>query len=168
MAELPTPLFEEFYRSELRAIAALATTLSGSREVGADLANEAMLRVYRDWARVSTLDRPGAWARRVAVNLAIDHQRRRTRELRALHRLEHTTPTSHTDVVLGDVASDRFWRMVRTLPENQRAAVALRYVDDMGVHDIALLLDLPEGTVKSLLYKARQTLSRLLAGEVAS
>lgn len=161
----PAPAFEAFYRSELRYVCALATSMTGSRELGTDIANEAMLRVYRDWDRVQSLDRPGAWVRRVAVNLSIDARRRQTRERRAMDRLRSTTAVATTDVVLGDVSSTRFWGLVRTLPDQQRAVVALRYLEDMAVHDIADVLDIPQGTVKSLLFKARQALSGALRAE---
>lgn len=52
--------FESFYRRELPAMAGIAGVLVGSRDIGVELAQEAMLRAYRDWSRVSSLDRPGA------------------------------------------------------------------------------------------------------------
>jgi RNA polymerase sigma-70 factor (ECF subfamily) len=152
--------FEDLYRRELRAIVALATTLSGSPDVGVDLAHEAMLRAYRDWARVGAMERPGAWIRRVVINLAIDHQRRRSRELRALARLGPPTALELTDPTSG-----RFWAAVRALPERQRAAVALHYIDDLSVDGIAEILQVTAGTIKTSLFKARQTLSRTMHAE---
>lgn len=64
--------FETLYRQELPTLIALATTMTGSRDVGADLAHEALARAYRDWRTVGCLERPGAWVRRVLINLAID------------------------------------------------------------------------------------------------
>ncbi len=57
---------------------ALGLSMTGSRETAVDLAHEAMLRAYLNWPSVSSMDRPGAWVRRVVINLAID-QRRRTK-----------------------------------------------------------------------------------------
>ncbi len=136
---------------------ALGTSLTGSREAGADLAHEAMLRAYRSWSTVGSLDRPGAWIRRVVINLSIDWQRRRGRERRAVARLA-PAPT----VELADPASTQFWAAVRALPERQRAAVALYYIEDLGVEQIAEILEVTSGTVKTSLFKARRSLERAL------
>jgi RNA polymerase sigma-70 factor, ECF subfamily len=152
--------FEDVYRRELRTMVALATSLTGDREVGVDLAHEAMLRAYRAWDKVRQLDRPGAWIRRVLINLAIDHARRRQRERRALTRLQPAPPME-----AGDPDSARFWAAVRALPERQRAAVALHYLDDLPVDEIAEILDVTGGTVKTSLFKARQSLARTLRAE---
>ena len=139
---------------------ALGTSLTGSREAGVDLTHEAMLRAYRSWAKVGTMDRPGAWIRRVLINLAIDWQRRRGRERRAVLRLAPTPP-----VELADPVSTAFWAAVRDLPERQRAAVALHYLEDLGIGQIAEILEVTDGTVKASLSKARRSLARSLHTE---
>ena len=68
--------FEDLYRCELRTLIALGTSLTGSREAGADLAHEAMLRAYRSWSTVGSLDRPGAWIRTFSVRPGTDTDRR--------------------------------------------------------------------------------------------
>jgi RNA polymerase sigma-70 factor, ECF subfamily len=155
--------FEEVYRRELRSMVALGTTLTGSREAGVDLAHEAMVRAYRDWDDVGGLERPGAWIRRVVINLAIDHARRRHRERRAVARLQPAPA-----VELRDPVSARFWAAVRALPERQRAAVALYYLDDLSVEGIAEVLQVSTGTIKTSLFKARQSLARTLRAEEVS
>ena len=149
--------FEGLYRREIVAIAALATVLTGSREIGADLAQEAMLRAYRDWTRVGMMDRPGAWVRRVVINLAQDSRRRRVREDRALGRcmLAVVAPPS-------EPSSARLWAAVRVLPARQRAAVALFYIDDLGIDQIAHILEIAPGTAKATLHAARKSLARAL------
>jgi RNA polymerase sigma-70 factor, ECF subfamily len=155
--------FEDLYRRELPSMVALGTTLTGSREAGVDLAHEAMVRAYRDWAKVGNLDRPGAWIRRVLINLAVDHTRRRSRERRALARLQPSPA-----VELRDPVSARFWAAVRALPERQRAAIALHYLDDLSVDGIAEVLEVSAGTIKTSLFKARQSLARTLRAEEVS
>ena len=152
--------FEDVYRSELRAMIALGTSLTGSREAGVDLAHEAMLRAYRSWSKVGAMDRPGAWIRRVLINLAIDWQRRRGRERLAVARIVPPPP-----VEVADPVSTAFWAAVRALPERQRAAVALYYIDDLGVDEIAEVLEVTAGTVKTSLFKARRSLERALRVE---
>ena len=154
--------FEAFYRREALPLAALATALTGSRETGADLAHEALLRAYRGWPSISTYERPGAWARRVLLNLAADDRRRRGRERSALARVPATS-----DVQPSDPADEAFWSAVRDLPPRQRDTVVLRYVDDLPVDEIAEILEVTPGTVKAALFAARSTLAQRFATEEA-
>jgi RNA polymerase sigma-70 factor (ECF subfamily) len=128
--------------------------------VGADLAHEALARAYRDWRTVGSLDRPGAWVRRVLINLTIDAHRRRARETLALARLDPNPATAATDVV-----GEAFWAAVRDLPERQRAAVALYYVEDLPIAEIAEILGISSGTVKTSLFMARRSLAVSLGAE---
>jgi RNA polymerase sigma factor (sigma-70 family) len=100
------------------------------------------------------LDKPGAWARRVTMNLAIDASRRVRTERRMNSRLA-ATDSAQTD----DTTDETFWAEVRRLPERQRAVVALRYVDDMSLEDIGRTMGISVGTVKSALFMARRTLA---------
>ncbi len=152
--------FEALYRREYPRMVALATSMCGSREVGAELAQEALLRAYRDWSKVSVLDKPGAWVRRATVNLAIDSHRRRANEHRTL-----TLAVEPRVEAEGFGVDDRFWVLVRALPERQRAVVALRYVDDLSLDEIAQVLEVSVGTVKSTLFSARSALAASLGAE---
>ncbi|HEY0520856.1 MAG TPA: sigma-70 family RNA polymerase sigma factor [Ilumatobacteraceae bacterium] len=155
--------FEALYRQELAPLVALATTMSGNREIGADLAHEALARAYRDWRTVGALDRPGAWVRRVVINLAIDAHRRNARETLALARLDPDPRVSS-----GEVSDAAFWAAVRALPERQRAAVALYYVEDLSVAEIAEVLSIAVGTVKASLFMARRSLAATFGAEEVS
>lgn len=146
--------FEAIYRRELVPLIALTTTMTGSRELGFDLAHEALARAYRDWRTVGALDRPGAWVRRVAINLAIDAHRRVERETRALARLDRRPFTESSEGL-----ADGFWAAVRTLPERQRVAIALHYIEDLSVAEIADILRVTSGTVKASLFAARRSLA---------
>ena len=116
-----------------------------------------MARTFAHWDDVGVMDRPGAWARRVALNLAADSLRRRTRRQR-LHLRLRAQPPPLTDEP-GTIEWDRtFWAEVAALPRRQRDAVVLHYVDDLATADIAAIVDAPEGTVKSDLSRARKRL----------
>lgn len=147
--------FEAMYRRELTSMVALGASLTGSRDTGADLAHEAMVRAYRSWSAVGAMDRPGAWVRRVLINLAIDRHRRAARERALAHRLRSEHTAAAPDV-------DEFWATVRCLPDRQRVAIALRYIDDMTVEQIAEVLDVSAGTVKTTLFRAHKTLAATL------
>lgn len=154
--------FDDFYRREIGSLRAVAAGLTGSRELGADLAHEAMLRAFHEWGKVGVLDRPGAWVRRVLINLATDAHRRRVREMRALERLPVGGVSAPCDVV-----DDQFWQALRALPDLQRNAAVLFYVDDLAVERIAEVLNVASGTVKKALFNARRNLAHSLGTEDA-
>ena len=153
--------FDGFFRVEYPKLVAAAVAMTGSYEIACELAQEALLRSYRSWSRVSTMDVPGAWVRRVLINLAIDVRRahrRAARSERVVDRFE--------DVSFDDPAVDGWWSAVRALPDRQRAVVVLHYVEDRSVLEIAGVLGIAEGTVKATLAKARQSLARTLTREI--
>ena len=163
------PSFDAVFRADHRAVVAIALALTGSRPVAEDVAQEAFLRAHQRWEQIGGYDNPGAWVRRVAINLALSHQRQRGSERRLLERLRPVDGGSAggghgvADRTAEVVGADRFWAAVRALPPQQRAAVVLRYVDDLPLAEIAEVLDVAEGTVKAHLHKARASLGRTLA-----
>lgn len=149
--------FEAFFRAEHPRLVALGLTLVGDREGARELAQEALTRAYRNWDSVGAYDVPGAWVRRVLINLATDRSRRAASERRAIELLPPVRTYEPPEPV--DVA----WRdAVRSLPDRQRAVVALHYLEDRSVDDIAATLGIAHGTVKATLATARTTLRRLL------
>lgn len=149
--------FDEFFRAEHPRLVALAIGLTGVPEVARDLVQDTMTKAYRDWAQVSQLDRPGAWARRVTVNATIDWHRRRRREDVALRRLDRRDGQEIAGVPESESA--RFWAAVRALPDKQRAVIALYYLEDRSVGEVAATLEMASGTVKSTLHAARAALA---------
>ena len=152
--------FEAFFRAEHPKLMALGWALTGDADVAGDLAQESLLRAYRAWPAVGDYDNPGAWVRRVLANLATDRHRRRRSEQAALARIA-------TDAVVAAIepSTDRWWQAVRDLPDRQRVVVALHYLEDMSVDDVAMTLGISAGTVKTQLSRARQSLARTLAEE---
>jgi RNA polymerase sigma-70 factor (ECF subfamily) len=151
--------FEEFYEREFRAVVGLAYALSGSRSSAEDLAQEAFLVAHRDWDRVGTYASPEVWVRRVVANLSVSAFRRRVVEAKTLARIAlGYTPA------LPELSEDdaEFWRAVRSLPRRQAQVIALHYLEDRSVADIAEILGTAEGTVKKHLYDARQALASRL------
>ena len=151
--------FEEFYAREFPAVVGLAFALSGSRTGSEDLAQEAFLAAHRDWDRVGGFERPDVWVRRVVSNKSMSMFRRRYAEARAMARLALGTATT-----MPEISADgaEFWAAVRSLPRRQAQVIALRYMEDRPVAEIAEILGTAEGTVRKHLHDGRQTLSRRL------
>ena len=153
-----TVTFERFFRDEYPRLVPMLHALTGDRQRAEDLAQEALAKAQQDWPRVSTLDRPGAWVRRVALNASSNVRRRRGRETAALQRVGQAPAA----VDVPAAADPELWRLVRRLPEQQRWAVALFYVEDRALADVAAVLGCSEGAVKTHLSRARATLARQL------
>jgi RNA polymerase sigma-70 factor, ECF subfamily len=149
--------FEAFYRRELPALVAFARSLSGSAAAD-DIAQDAMLAAYRRWDHVSRLDLPVAWVRRTCANRCVSVLRRRAVEARGLLKLRSERPRWQP----GAEEDDAFWSHVRALPRRQAQVLALHYLYDLGVADIARTLGCAEGTVKAHLARGRDTLARRL------
>jgi RNA polymerase sigma-70 factor (ECF subfamily) len=149
---------DDLYRREYLSVVALAYGLSGSRGGAEELAQEAFLEAHRAWDRISRYDDPAAWVRRVVVNRSVSHVRRRVAEARALTRV---MGRRELPAVLPESDAE-FWRAVRQLPRRQAQAVALHYLDDLSVADVAAVLEISPDTVKVHLHRGRRALADAL------
>lgn len=154
--------FDSFYRREIRNVVGLAYVLSGRRSAAEDLAQEAFVAAYRQWNRVSALDDPGAWVRRVVANRSVSAFRRRTSEMKAVLLLGSPRLFEVTDF---PAESAHVWREVRRLPKRQAQAVVFRHVDGRSIAEIAHILQCSENTVKTHLRRAKEKLSDRLEQE---
>jgi RNA polymerase sigma-70 factor (ECF subfamily) len=148
--------YTTFFRREVRSLVTLAAAIAGA-DRAEEIAQEALLRAHREWDRISRYDKPGAWVRRVTINLATSSRRRRTTERRAL---ERAGGRRQLDAPPPEV--DQFWALVRRLPQRQAAAVALHYLEDLSIADIADALGCTESTAKAHLHQARRALATQL------
>jgi len=154
--------FERFFLDEHPKLVAMGLGWTGNPDTARELSQEALARAYRAWDRVEHLDIPGAWVRRVMVNLLIDDRRTAHRAAELNQRL---APPVQADGLGGpDVLTDddRWWLAVRALPDRERAAVTLHYLEDLPIAEVAQILEIAPGTVKSSLAHARQKLRAAL------
>jgi RNA polymerase sigma-70 factor, ECF subfamily len=132
------------------------------RQDAEDVAQEAFVRARRSFHQLRERDRFRAWLVRTTWRLAIDRwrsdRRRASRELRTGMTICATT---HETVEAADRAA-RLWAAIDALPEKFRTAIVLAGIEGHDVREVAALLALPEGTVKSRLFTARQMLKELL------
>jgi RNA polymerase sigma-70 factor, ECF subfamily len=147
--------FDAFYLREMPSLILLAGALSGSANAE-DLAQDAMLTAYRQWREVSQYASPVGWVRRVCANRAMSALRRRGAETRALLRIGAPPPQS--DESPAEV--EEFWAEVRKLPRRQAQSVALYYLYDLTVAEIAETLECSTGSVKVHLSRGRTALAK--------
>ena len=161
MTDEPAPLrlagsFDAFYQQEYSGLVQLAFVLSGSRHGAEDIAQDALVAAWKRWRE---LEQPLAWTRRVVANLAVSTIRRRMVEGRAMMRLAIGRGQPIAELPEPDA---EFWGAVRALPTRQRQMLALYYLGDCSVGEIAVTLGCAEGTVRATLHKGRLALAARL------
>jgi RNA polymerase sigma-70 factor (ECF subfamily) len=144
------PTFEMLFSREYQPVVRSMYAFTGDRAAAEDLAQEAFARLFQAWDRISSYERPDAWVRRVAINLALSARRRR----RYLRRPE-PVPGPSTEPL--DVR-----RAILQLPGMQRAVVVLYYLEDRPISDVAQIVGCAESTVRVHLHRARHRLGGLL------
>jgi RNA polymerase sigma-70 factor (sigma-E family) len=134
----------------------LTYRLLGDRAAAEDAAAEALARAFADWKRVAELPYRDAWVLRVASNIALDQIRRRKQ-------LPTVSPAQPEDE---DAHAVRIalWAALRALPRRQREIVVLRYIAGLTEGEVAQLLGLSLGTVKTHVTRGRAAL-RLAMGD---
>ena len=134
------------------------------RQDAEDVAQEAFAKAYRRFSQLRDRDRFRAWLVRMTWRLALDHQRGSRRRLARESALdEHAAPEADAaQTVLERERAERLWTAIDALPEKLRVAIVLANMQGHDVAEVASLLDVPEGTVKSRLFLARQRLKELL------
>lgn len=129
-----------------------------------DIAQEAFVRAHRGFARLRDRDRFRAWLVRMTFRLALDwrrgHRRRDARE-DAVARLRPPVGDAERDVLANERAA-RLWAAIDALPEKLRLVVVLAAIEGHGMNEVATLLGVPEGTVKSRLFEAKRQLQERL------
>lgn len=154
-AEQPPGDATAFCAAEYPQLVRALSLYVGDADVAEELAQEALLRACRQWAKVSRLESPGGWTWRVATNLANSHFRRRRAARRAHQRLG-TDAGTHHDPDGGDAVAVR--QAVAALPERQRTALVLRHLYDLSAPDTAARMGISPDAVRSLTKRAVKSL----------
>lgn len=154
---------EPYFRAHYGRLVRALTVISGSEEAAADAVQEAFVKAHLRWRTVSQYDDPVGWVRRVAINRLRDVHRSESRKLRAIERLTRRDDlVADAPEVAEPTATERVAAALADLPRQQRAAVALYYLDGLSVAETAGALELSEGAVKFHLHQARERLRTLL------
>jgi RNA polymerase sigma-70 factor (sigma-E family) len=152
--------FAAFVRARQHALVRFGYLLTGDRMSGEDLAQTALAKLYLKWDTIRRAEAVEAWVRRVMVNEHATWWRRAWRrrervDFDAAHADHHPASDPTTDPAAAD---GDLWRQVLTLPPRQRAAIALRYYEDLSEAQTAEILGCSVGTVKSQTHRALASL----------
>jgi len=156
-------VFEDFYQREYADAVRLAFVLTGRRDLAEELAQDSFLACLRRWGQLSRYEDPRGWLRRVLTNRCISSGRRHLTELRLLVALRRERPPSPTI----SEPSDRLWHAVRLLPRRQAQVLALAFLEDLDVGQIAAALGIGEESVRTHLRRGRVAISARLEEERA-
>jgi RNA polymerase sigma-70 factor (sigma-E family) len=143
--------FREYVLTRGAALLRMATMLTGNRADAEDLVQAALAKTYLAWSKINDRAALDAYVRRAIVNTHISWWRRR--------RLEEYPTDELPDQVVADHARESdtaevVRRALDRLPQRMRAAVMLRYFEDMTEQEIAATLGISLGTVKSTVSRA--------------
>lgn len=149
--------FERFFLANYDAVLRVLVVTTGDRERAIDATQEAFIRAYARWSKIRGYESPAGWVRRVALNASRDSYRSDRRR----RRREEAVPTA-LEAPQGYHSDSSAHEMLQILPDRQREVATLFYVDDRSVAEIASILQLNEGTVKSHLSDARDRLRSVI------
>jgi RNA polymerase sigma-70 factor (ECF subfamily) len=140
----------------------VAYSVLRNREDAEDVAQEAFAKAYRSFRQLRDRDRFRAWLARMTWRLAIDRCRASNRRQRVELNAHDNDGATTAETVIARDRADQLWRAIDRLPEKLRMVIVLASIEGHEVHEVASLLGIPVGTVKSRLFIARQRLKEQL------
>jgi RNA polymerase sigma-70 factor (sigma-E family) len=141
------PAYDDVYAAWWPRLVRTAYAVSGDLGVAEDAVQTAFAKAYRSWRRISRLEAPEAYLRRMAVNEVLNDRRlaRRRHEISSAEPPERPSTGSPDDAL----TNADMWRAISSVPPRQRAVLVLRYYEDLSEQQIADVLGCRPGTVKS-------------------
>ncbi|MEX0428324.1 SigE family RNA polymerase sigma factor [Nocardioides sp. DS6] len=145
------------------ALQRFAYLVTGNAHDAPDLVQDALAHALPRWKQLAAAGTAEAYVRRSIVNGSISRWRK-GRRLVAVEDVESVAPREPTEDETARLEdADAAWQLVQSLPPTQRAAVVLRFYEDLAFAQIALILDCPETTARSHVHRALGRLRQQLA-----
>lgn len=137
--------------------------MTGSREDAQDLTQETFIRVYTHLDSFRIEERFSPWIYRIATNLCLNLLKRRKRTVNADWQADNSISPSSPESALEEREEQRVLQAaILQLPDQYRVAILLRHVHELSYDEIAQALEMPLGTVKTRLFRARELLQEKL------
>jgi len=155
--------FNQIMRNHEDRVFSVCLRIMGSRELALDAVQETFLTAFRKADQFKGNSALGTWIYRIAVNTCYDQLRKQKR--RAADPIpEHLDPTDHSAEDAMDSAALRpeLQRALAELPEDFRSAVVLADIEGLGLNQVAEIVGVPVGTVKSRVFRGRRLLAEML------
>lgn len=152
--------FQAYIEARGHAWERYAYALTGDTHRAQDLVQNVLLQAYRRWSRITAVDHPDAYIRRMMTNSYLGWRRRRSNsEIPTDDFSERAGPP---DPAIGVVDRDELQQALRKLSPHQRAVLVLRHVEGLDDDAIAVVLGCSVGTVRSHASRGRERIRRLL------
>lgn len=145
------PGFEDLYRERYDPMVRLAYLLTSDRAAAEELVQDAFVKVHRQWDK--GIEHPKAYLRTAVVNTCHSWSRRRRRERDHERRRLEAVPEP-------ELVADEMWDQIRALPDRQRAAIVLRFYEDLPDEEIAAAIACRPPTVRTLIHRGLKALRK--------
>jgi RNA polymerase sigma-70 factor (ECF subfamily) len=157
--------FEARLADSSRLVFRVAYSVLRHREDAEDVAQEAFAKSYRAFRQLRDRERFRAWVVRMTFRMALDRQRANRRRAAREQDRDHPAQMVATASAAHDERerAEQLWRAIDELSEKLRLVVVLASIEGYNLREVGSLLGLPEGTVKSRLFLARQELKERLS-----
>ena len=162
--------FEELVRRYQRPIVAYVYRMLGDYDAALDVTQEIFIKIYNSLSRYSSEYKFSTWIYRIAHNAAIDYMRRHKQNEQSLEieannevfeiPLESKRPSPEQEREQSEWRTE-IHNVVQKLPTNYRELILLRHTQDLSYEEIAEITNLPLGTVKNRLFRAREMMRQL-------
>lgn len=162
VASSASPSFDDWVAARGPSLLRFGYLVTGSQHAAEDAVQDALARAFEKWARVVRTDDPDSYVRRMVVNAHISRWRRTRRESPVETWRGGDMQPDPADL-LG--TGQLVWELCRSLPPRQRAAVVLRFYEDLEYAEIAAVLGCTEATARSHVHRALGALRQRLTGE---
>jgi RNA polymerase sigma-70 factor (sigma-E family) len=146
MARLDSEAYTAFVLASQPRLRRMAYLMCGDWQLASDHVQEALIRVYRHWPRLRSEPEAHAYARKAVVSVVIDAKRKRSSTEVPV---DSVADTRGDDATTRSANRDLLTRCLAQVPARQRACLVLRHYDDLSVGEVATVLGISEGTVKS-------------------
>ena len=153
--------FDEWVGARLPALMRFAYLVTGTQHAAEDAVQSALATACEKWSRVGRTQDPDAYVRRMIANAHVTQWRRFGRRVT----VAEPQGMSVQDPAEKVATSDAVWRVCERLPRQQRAAVVLRFYEDLEYAEIARILEVTEPTVRSHIHRALNALRDELGKE---
>lgn len=148
--------FDEFVIARTAGLLRFAYLMTADTALSQDLVQEALIKVYKRWSTVRSVDRPDAYVRRMLVNQYVSWRRRLLNREVPTALIPDLVPMDSAESIFTE--RDLVWRALQRLTRRQRSVLVLRYYEDLADEEIAKILGCATSTVRSLASRALQSL----------
>ncbi|MDP2774093.1 MAG: SigE family RNA polymerase sigma factor [Nocardioides sp.] len=156
------PSFDDWVEARAAPLLRFAYLVTGSQQDAEDAVQSALTRACEKWSRVRRADDPDAYVRRMVVNAHVSRWRRSGRRELSVAEVRDSTVRDPAEAIARD---DAVWRVCSGLPRQQRAAVVLRFYEDLEYAEIATVLGVSQVAVRTYIHRALVSLRAELTQE---